>query len=320
MTISWPKGSKWRKWDLHVHSPASHNYAGDWNQFIIQLGNADCDVVGINDYFSIAGYREVQRRLNDPSAGAEGNKPYREALLRLKLKTLIPVVECRMNNVVLDKKGKSGPRINFHLIFDPKLDPDNIETFIKGLKVKGTSIGGRYADAKFLLEEVSVNFGETCHALSDDGTFKEKFLIWIPYDEYGGIDGIKAVQTRAEMEEAVSTYAARAAEKMRRQKLAAPSLMVFLETNSFRPHDAQYHPSQTVTLPVPSADTAKIIRAALSGLAVIWREGYRYKKAGVMLLDLLPAATVQAALFDRPDDARSQTRMRTMDSRARLQP
>lgn len=123
----------------------------------------------------------------------------------------------------------------------------------------------------------------------------------------------RAVKTRAEMEEAVSTYAARGAEKMRRQKLAASSLMVFLETNSFRPQDAQYHPSQTVTLPVPSADTAKIIRAALSGLAVIWRDGYRYKKAGVMLLDLLPAASVQGALFDRPDDARSQARMRTMD-------
>ncbi|MDQ3774164.1 MAG: hypothetical protein M3461_07265, partial [Pseudomonadota bacterium] len=39
--MNWPKGSKWRKWDLHVHSPASHGFAGDWNQFIIQLGNAD---------------------------------------------------------------------------------------------------------------------------------------------------------------------------------------------------------------------------------------------------------------------------------------
>lgn len=45
--MNWLKGSKWRKWDLHVHSPASHAFAGDWNQFIIQLGNADCDVVGI---------------------------------------------------------------------------------------------------------------------------------------------------------------------------------------------------------------------------------------------------------------------------------
>jgi hypothetical protein len=138
---SLPKGSKWRKWDLHVHTPASHQFAGDWNQFVIQLGNADCDVVGINDYFSVAGYKEVQRLLSDPGAGAEGNKPYREALGKLKAKTLLPVVECRMNNVVLDKKVKSGPRINFHLIFNPEIAADDIETFIKNLKVKGASIG-----------------------------------------------------------------------------------------------------------------------------------------------------------------------------------
>jgi predicted ATPase len=189
-TVSWSKGSKWRKWDLHVHSPASHAFGGDWNQFIIQLGNADCDVVGINDYFSVTGYKEVQRRLTDPGAAAEGNKPYREALERLKNKTLLPVVECRMNNVVLDKKGKSGPRINFHLIFNPDIPADDIETFIKNLKVKGTSIGGRYSDSKFLRDEVSIHFGETCSDLRNDGNFSDRFLIWIPYDEYGGIDGI----------------------------------------------------------------------------------------------------------------------------------
>ena len=37
----WPRGSEWRKWDLHVHSPASSGFSGDWNQFVIQLGNAD---------------------------------------------------------------------------------------------------------------------------------------------------------------------------------------------------------------------------------------------------------------------------------------
>lgn len=135
MIGNWPKGSKWRKWDLHVHSPASHAFAGNWNQFIIQLGNADCDVVGINDYFSIAGYKEVQRRLDDPGAGAEGNKPYREALEKLRTKTLLPVIEWRMNNIVLDKKGKSGVRINFHLIFSPAVAIDDVETFIKNLKV-----------------------------------------------------------------------------------------------------------------------------------------------------------------------------------------
>ena len=53
-------------------------FRGDYNQFIIQLGNADCDVIGINDYFSVEGYREVIRRLGDPAGDTEGNKAYRE--------------------------------------------------------------------------------------------------------------------------------------------------------------------------------------------------------------------------------------------------
>ncbi len=188
--MSWPKGSQWRKWDLHVHSPVSSGFSGDWNQFIIQIGNADCDVIGVNDYFSVAGYKEVRRRLANPGAGAEGNKPYREALEKLRTKFILPVVECRMNNVIVDKKLKSGSRINFHLIFSPDIAIDDIETFIKGRQVKDTSIGGRYKDSTFLLDEVSVNFDDTCKALSSDRTFADRFLVWIPYDEYGGIDKI----------------------------------------------------------------------------------------------------------------------------------
>ncbi len=186
----WPRGSEWRKWDLHVHSPASSGFSGDWNQFIIQLGNADCDVIGINDYFSVSGYKEVLRRLNDPGAATEGNKAYREGLEKLRVKTLLPVVECRMTNVVIGKKANTGQRINFHLIFDPAVSPDDIETLIKGLKVKDQSIGTRYADAKFLLDDCSTDFNAVRKALIDDNTFKDRFLIWIPYDEYGGIDDI----------------------------------------------------------------------------------------------------------------------------------
>jgi ABC-type lipoprotein export system ATPase subunit len=187
---TWPRGAEWRKWDLHVHSPASHGFHGDYNTFIIQLGNADCDVIGINDYFSVAGYREVLRRLADP-ASVEGNKGYRDALEKLRGKTLLPVVECRMTNVLMNKKGNNaGQRLNFHLIFDPAIDPDNIETFLKNRQVDGSSIGQRYADSRFLLEDVSVDFNDIQRALEQDGAFRDRFLIWLPYDEYGGIDGI----------------------------------------------------------------------------------------------------------------------------------
>jgi len=188
--ISWPRGAEWRKWDLHVHSPASRGYSGDYNQFVIQLGNADCDVIGINDYFSVEGYREVQRRLSQPGSDLEGNKAYRDSLEKLRSKVLFPVVECRMNNILLDKRGVSGQRINFHLIFDPGLPPEDIETFLKAQQVNGSSVGSRYADKDFLLNDVSVDFFQVLNALKGDGAFRNRFLIWLPYDEYGGIDGI----------------------------------------------------------------------------------------------------------------------------------
>ena len=187
---AWPEGSEWRKWDLHVHSPASENFTGDFNQLIIQLGNADCAVIGINDYFSVAGYGEVRKRLSDPGEKARGNQAYREALVKLRDKTLLPVVECRMQNVVLDRTKKSGPRINFHIIFSPDVPVDDIETFIKGLMVKGAQIGTHYNDKAFLLNDASVDFFETLKKLRSDSTFANRVLLWIPYDEYGGIDKI----------------------------------------------------------------------------------------------------------------------------------
>jgi DNA polymerase V len=100
---------------------------------------------------------------------------------------------------------------------------------------------------------------------------------------------------------------------MRRQELAAGRVMVFVQTNPFRPQDAQYARERMLALPVATADTGAIIGAAQRALAAIWRPGFHYKKAGVMLLDLVKAERVQTGLFDHPDDARSQARMRTLD-------
>jgi DNA polymerase V len=124
----------------------------------------------------------------------------------------------------------------------------------------------------------------------------------------------RPVETRHELEEAVAVYAARAAERMRRQHLAAANLTVFVETNRFKPADPQYAGSKTMQLAVATADTGKLIKAAMTALGRLYRPGYRYKKAGVILLDLVPAGSVQAGLFDKPDDARSIARMRALDT------
>ena len=104
------------------------------------------------------------------------------------------------------------------------------------------------------------------------------------------------------------------AEKMRGQNLATASIAVWVERNSFKPNERQYCASKAVRLPVATADTGKLIAAANAGLRIVFKPGYRYKKAGVKFLDLVPAGRVQGALFDQPDDGRSVSRMRAIDA------
>ncbi|MDX7951786.1 Y-family DNA polymerase [Lichenihabitans sp. Uapishka_5] len=124
----------------------------------------------------------------------------------------------------------------------------------------------------------------------------------------------KRVTTRHEMEQAVTTYATRAAEKLRRQGLACGRLAVFVKTDEHRPRDPQYAAERAYRLPVATADTGRLNRAALIALDALWRPGFSYKKAGVTLIDLGPAGRVQGSLFDRHDDARSLARMQALDA------
>lgn len=123
----------------------------------------------------------------------------------------------------------------------------------------------------------------------------------------------RAVTTFRELEEAVATHAERAAQRMRRQKLTAGVVSVFVNTNRFNLRDRQYGGSASVSLPVATADTPRLLRAALHLTRKLWREGYRYNKAGVMLLELAPAASVQGSLFVAADSDRRKALMRALD-------
>lgn len=91
------------------------------------------------------------------------------------------------------------------------------------------------------------------------------------------------------MEQAISRYASRAAEKLRQDGQLAGAVSVFLRTSPFRPHDRQHSASLTLPLRTPSADTRRLVEAATRSIAQIFQPGHRYAKAGVMLLDLQPA-------------------------------
>ncbi len=124
----------------------------------------------------------------------------------------------------------------------------------------------------------------------------------------------RAVTQRHELEEAVCAHIARAAEKLRRQNLTAGVVTVFVTTNPFRTQDRQYEASRSIGLPVASADTTVLVKAALYAVNRLWRDGYRYKKAGVTLLNLTPASALQGDLWTEADSTRSKALMRVMDT------
>jgi DNA polymerase V len=121
------------------------------------------------------------------------------------------------------------------------------------------------------------------------------------------------VTTYAELREAVSSYMQTAAEKLRQQQSICSGVHVFIHTNRFREQDAQYANGMTVPLTEPTDDSRRLIAAALYGLKRIYRPGYLYKKAGVMLMDLTPESIRQASLFSQVDP-RSDKVMKAMDA------
>jgi DNA polymerase V len=127
----------------------------------------------------------------------------------------------------------------------------------------------------------------------------------------------RATGALADLEQAVTQYTCRAAEKLRRQAGVCATLQVFLQTNAFNRDEPQYHPAVTVKLAgTPSADSLRLTRAALNGLRRIYKPGYRYVKAGVMFGDIRPDVMQQLALFETDaavPTARAHARSKLMD-------
>ncbi len=118
----------------------------------------------------------------------------------------------------------------------------------------------------------------------------------------------KLVTDIESLRQAVSTYTARAAEKLRHQRSQTSAITVFLNTPSFNPNEPQYHPSVTIRLADPSDDTLVLCQAANRGLERMFQPGFRYQKAGVMLMNLAPKGQGQLSMFDTGDSEASKKR------------
>jgi energy-coupling factor transporter ATP-binding protein EcfA2 len=145
MTANWPRGSEWRKWDLHLHAPGTKlndQFGGDdaptWDAYCRALHESEVQVFGITDYFSADAYRrafvEFKSRYPDSS------------------KVMFPNVELRTSDVV----NKAQEEVNVHLLFNP-FRPDcdaRIQTFLQHLKTNKTDGNNRPVTAVELSKAV----------------------------------------------------------------------------------------------------------------------------------------------------------------------
>jgi len=125
----------------------------------------------------------------------------------------------------------------------------------------------------------------------------------------------KPVTSMEGLSESVATHAARGAEKLRSQKSVTGALTIFVQTNPHKPFEPQHHQSITVVLSDPSDNTLTLTSAALKGLKQIYKAGFKYKKAGVILNLLADKPTMQQSLFDDMEvKGKSAGLMKAMDS------
>lgn len=101
-----------------------------------------------------------------------------------------------------------------------------------------------------------------------------------------------------ELSARVSDFAAKCAEKLRQDGTAAYCINTFLYTNRFREDKPQDFPDATIRLDMPASSTQEVVSAALKALNLIWKPGFEYKKAGVVVFDIVNRDERQLTLFE----------------------
>jgi len=170
------------------------------------------------------------------------------------------------------------------------------------------------ANPKLMRKCFSVNMEKTvlelnsvpCYQLEEAPATKQQIICSRSFSE--------RVLDYQSMKESICTYTAKAMEKLRQEKQYAKVLTVSIRTSLLSKNDRQYSNSITGQLQIGSNDTRDFIELAMQLLPKIWRPGYRYAKAGVMLCDFYDSSNHQHDLFDiTTQKVRNPELMRVMD-------
>lgn len=226
-----------------------------------------------------------------------------------------------------NRRAKKNPKYDgvLNLIDNPE-----IESHLKAVEVGDVwGVGRQYtkmlnchkimtaydlsrANHKWIKKKMTVQGLRTVLELNDIPCIAAEYT---PPDKKGIISSRsfgKYVTEKQELSEAVATYVTRAAEKLRLQNSLANVIYVFLRTNPFK-DTPQYHNGCQVMLPVPTEFTNEMISYALKALDQIYKPGFLYQKAGIMLTGIIPKTIEQTSLFDTVDREKNKRITAAMD-------
>lgn len=212
--MKYPKGSEWRKWDLHIHSPFSilnNHYPKlsdgepDWEPFIHKLESLDICVIGITDYFTIEGYKAL--------------KKFKEEGRLRNIHTILPNIEFRLKSIISSRRNGEEKRLNLHVIFSDevgvedikehflhdmnfyfqgepqnpdekrKLKPSNLEALGKELMQQHAHFRSHgVSNLELGVMQAVVDHEEITGLLTGDSRFKGKYLIVLSADGWDQID------------------------------------------------------------------------------------------------------------------------------------
>ena len=146
--------------------------------------------------------------------------------------------------------------------------------------------------------------GMSCYPLEQNPPVKKSIAVSRSFG--------KPVESVEELKEAIATYCSRGGEKLRQQGLAAGLMTVYVTTSRFIKN--RYFNSHTIEFPVATSDTKELIGGALLCIGRLYRRGFLFKKAGIVLNGLVSENRIQRNLFDSVDRGKSRRLMQVIDA------
>lgn len=295
-----------KKHDIQIYS-SNYTLYSDMSKRIMEILSSftsDIEIYSIDEAFLKLNYVYNKNYLS------EGKKIKKCVERCTGIPVSIGIAPTKQLTKIANKIAKKNPVFNGVLditslpenIIDSYLEQIDIidiwgisKQYTKRLKKQGirNAKNLKYADSKWIKKVLNV-MGErivlelkgiSCYNLDDSPKPKKEICTSRSF----GYPVTKYI----DMGEAVASYTASVAEKLRRQCSYANIMIVYIKTNRFKLHESQYSNSAYLKLIEPTSSTIDLTKYALYGLKKIFKSGYRYKKAGVIVSGLQPNNQIQ---------------------------